>query len=111
MTGFLKALILVPLGFLVILLAIANRGVVTISFDPFSPVDPLLSYTLPLWIALFAALVLGVIVGGVSAWLVQGKHRRLERRYKREADSLRREVETARTRAATPALTSDTARY
>jgi flagellar basal body-associated protein FliL len=110
MTGFLKALILVPLGFLVILLAIANRGLVTISFDPFSTVDPLLSYTLPLWLALFAALVLGVVVGGVAAWLVQAKHRKAERQYKREADNLRREVESARASTSAPALSSDVAR-
>lgn len=111
MTGFIKALILVPIGFLVILLAIANRGDVTISFDPFSTVDPLLSYTLSLWLALFAALVLGVIVGGIAAWLVQAKHRKAERQYKREADSLRREVESARAATTTPALSGDAARF
>ncbi len=111
MTGFIKALILVPIGFLVILLAIANREDVTISFDPFSTVDPLLAYSLPLWLALFAALVLGVIVGGIAAWLVQSKHRRAERQYKREADSLRREVESARASNNTPALSGDAARF
>ncbi|HSP26046.1 MAG TPA: LapA family protein [Saliniramus sp.] len=111
MTGFIKALILVPIGFLVILLAIANRGDVTISFDPFSTVDPMLAYTLPLWLALFAALFLGVIVGGVAAWLVQAKHRKAERQYKREADSLRREVESARAATTTPALSGDTSRF
>lgn len=110
MTGFLKALILVPIGFLVIILAIANRGPVTISFDPFDGVDPIIAYTLPLWLALFAALVLGVIVGGVAAWLVQAKHRKLERQYKREADALRREVESARA-ASVPALSGDASRF
>ncbi len=104
MTGFLKALILVPLGLLVILLAIANRGPVTISFDPFTTTDPLFAYTLPLWLALFAALALGVIVGGIAAWLVQGRHRQAERQYKREADSLRREIDRSRATSHAPAL-------
>ena len=110
MTGFLKALILVPLGFLVIVLAIANRGPVTISFDPFDGADHLLSFTLPLWLALFSALVLGVVVGGVAAWLVQAKHRRAERQYKREAAALRRDMERARA-ASAPMVAGDASRF
>ncbi|MGY6568757.1 MAG: LapA family protein [Salinarimonas sp.] len=96
MTGFIKALILFPIGFVIILLAIANRNPIAISLDPFSLDDPLMSFTVPLWLALLAALAIGVIVGGVAAWLVQGKHRKLERQYKRECDSLRKEVESTR---------------
>ncbi len=96
MTGFIKALILVPIGFVIILLAIANRNPVMISLDPFSLEDPLVSFTTPLWLVVLAALAIGVVVGGVAAWLVQGKHRKLERQYKRECDSLRKEVEAAR---------------
>ncbi|TVR08627.1 MAG: LapA family protein [Salinarimonadaceae bacterium] len=105
MTGFIKALILVPVGFIVILLAIANRAPVTISFDPFSAAsDPLFALTTPLWLALLCTLAIGVLIGGCAAWLAQGRHRKLERQYKREADQLRREVEAAR--AAPPALTT-----
>ncbi|MCC5978395.1 MAG: LapA family protein [Salinarimonas sp.] len=96
MAGFIKALILVPVGFVIILLAIANRAPITISFDPFSEADPLLSVVAPLWLVLFVALAIGVVIGGVAAWLVQGKHRKLERQYKRECDSLRKEVESVR---------------
>lgn len=102
MTGFIKALILAPIGFVVILLAIANRTPVTISFDPFSSADPLLSFSAPLWLTLLATLAVGVLIGGCAAWLAQGRHRKLERQYKREADNLRREVEAAR--AAPPAI-------
>lgn len=104
MTGFIKALILVPVGFVVILLAIANRAPVTISFDPFSSTDPLFAFSAPLWLTLLCTLAVGVLIGGCAAWLAQSRHRKLERQYKREADHLRREVETAR--AAPPALTT-----
>lgn len=96
MAGFIKALILVPVGFVIILLAIANRSPITISFDPFSASDPLMAISAPLWLVLFIALTIGVMIGGVAAWLVQGKHRKLERQYKRECDSLRKEVENVR---------------
>ena len=36
---------------------------------------------------------LGVLLGGMASWLAQGKHRRAERRYRREASRLRATVE------------------
>ena len=56
MTGFIKALILVPIGFVIILLAIANRTPIVISLDPFSAQAPLISFTAPLWLTLLVAL-------------------------------------------------------
>ena len=98
MVAFLKALILLPLAVLVVLLAVANRAPVTLSLDPFSREAPEIAFTLPLFAIIFGAVMLGVIIGGVMSWLVQGKHRRAERRYKREARRLR--ADTARTRPA-----------
>src|SRR5215203_4045792 len=96
MTNFLKALILFPLAIVVVLLAVANRGPVTLSLDPFSREAPEIAFMLPLFAVIFAAVMLGVVIGGMAAWLAQSKHRRAERRYKREARRLR--TETARTR-------------
>ena len=42
-----------------------------------------------------------VVAGGVGAWIAQGKHRKRERRYKKEADSLRFEVEDTKRKAGT----------
>ena len=98
MTGFLKALILFPIAILVVLLAVANRGPVTLSLDPFSREAPEIAVTVPLFALIFGAVMLGVLIGGLAAWLAQGKHRRAERRYKREARRLR--ADTARTRPA-----------
>jgi hypothetical protein len=96
MLNFLKALILFPVAILVVLLAVANRGPVTVSLDPFSREAPEIAFTIPLFALIFGAVMLGVIVGGVAAWLAQGKHRRAERLYRREARRLR--ADTVRTR-------------
>ena len=37
--------------------------------------------------------MLGVVIGGIAAWLAQGKHRRERRRYRREANTLRTETD------------------
>jgi uncharacterized integral membrane protein len=108
MRQFLKALILLPIAIVVVLLAVANRGPVTLSFDPFSPGGPQLSWTLPLFAVIFFSVMIGVLIGGVAAWLAQSKHRRLERRYRREVRNLRRDGERPRPQggAALPALTT-----
>src|ERR687893_227466 len=98
MLNFLKALILLPVAVLVVLLAVANRGPVTVSLDPFSSEAPEIAFTVPLFALIFLAVMLGVVIGGVAAWLAQSKHRRAERLYKREARRLR--ADTVRTRPA-----------
>lgn len=105
---FLKGLVLLPVAVVVVLLAVANRGPVLLSFDPISEA-PVLSLTLPLYAILFGAVALGVIVGGSSAWIAQGANRRAQRRHRREAERLRAEAErlraaVARTREGVPAL-------
>jgi uncharacterized integral membrane protein len=104
---FLKALVLIPLAIVVVLLAIANRGSVRLSLDPFSVDQPMLAYNLPLYLVLFGAVMLGVLIGGIATWFGQGGHRRAERRYRREARGLRQEVGQTRQHAGgLPALTS-----
>jgi uncharacterized integral membrane protein len=113
MRQFLKALILLPVAVAVVLLAVANRKPVTLSFDPFTPEGPLFSWTLPLFALVFLCLMLGVVIGGVASWLAQAKHRRLERRYRREARRLRDERERLRAQggaAGLPALASEPSR-
>jgi uncharacterized integral membrane protein len=82
-----------PLAVLLVLLAIANRGPVVLSLDPFSKETPALAFTAPFFVYLLAALMLGVLIGGAATWLKQGYHRRNERQFKREADQLRTEAE------------------
>ena len=104
MTNFLKALILFPIAILVVLLAVANRGPVTLSLDPFSREAPEIAVTLPLFAVIFGAVMLGVFIGGMAAWLAQAKHRRAERHYKREARRLRADTARGRAGSGTSAL-------
>jgi uncharacterized integral membrane protein len=96
MKTFLKAIVLVPLALALMLFAIANRQAVKLSLDPIAPESPLLSLELPLYAIVMAALILGVVIGGLASWLVQGKHRKGERIYRKEASRLREEAETLR---------------
>ena len=103
MIRFLKALILLPVAILVVLLAVANRAPVTLSLDPFSQEAPEFSTQLPLFAVIFAAVMLGVVIGGVASWLAQGKNRKSRRRLRRETRQLRHETEQLKAQA--PATT------
>jgi hypothetical protein len=98
------ALVLVPLAILIIAFAVANRQIVTVSLDPFSSNPPAAAVTLPLFALIIVLLILGVVIGGVAAWLRQGKWRWTARRLEREADELRAEVGSLRRTAAVPTI-------
>ena len=96
-----RVLILVPLALLIAMFAVANRAPVLIGFDPFGAQPPMFAFISPLYLALMAALIFGVIVGGVAAWMSQGPKRRRARRLaaelkasRTEAEALRRQIET-----------------
>ncbi|PSH67421.1 MULTISPECIES: LapA family protein [Phyllobacterium] len=100
-------LILVPLAVILIALSVANRETVSLTIDPFNPGNPALSYSAPLFVWLFAALILGLILGSFATWYNQGKHRKLARQRKLEAELLRKEARKASAEtAATPNLPS-----
>lgn len=88
------ALILVPLGIVIVMFAVANRQAVTVSFDPFSAAQPAFSLTVPLFLLVFALVICGVIVGGIAAWLRQAKWRRAARLLEADMRRLHREIET-----------------
>ena len=98
------ALILVPLGVVIIAFAVANRQVVTVSLDPFGADEPAASVALPLFALIILLLVVGVLIGGVAAWLRQGKWRRSARRLEREVHDLQRKVETLEGSAGEPTI-------
>ena len=90
------AVILIPLAIVIIAFAVANRQIVTVSLDPFSSEHPASSLTLPLFVLILVLLILGVVIGGVAAWLRQAKWRRVARRLEREVEMLRGEVASLR---------------
>ncbi|MEO1746877.1 MAG: LapA family protein [Pseudomonadota bacterium] len=83
----------IPIAVVLIALAVANRAAAPVSLDVFSPGNPALTYSAPMFVWLLGAMAIGVLIGGLATWFAQGKHRKLERRFKREADELRYEVE------------------
>ncbi len=109
MAKFFKLLILVPIAVVILAFAIANRQVVSVSFDPFSdPEAGAAAVTAPLYILLFLTLVVGVIVGGMATWFTQGRNRRRARLAEDAADRWRAEAERAR--AAPPVVAPATGR-
>ncbi len=61
MRKFFTALIVIPLGLIFIIFAVANRHFVTVSFDPFNSTTPTVAVTLPLFVVIIAVAILGVI--------------------------------------------------
>lgn len=98
------ALVLVPLAIVIIAFAVANRANVTVSLDPFNASAPAVSLTLPLFALIIAVLIVGVIVGGVAAWLRQSGWRRRARRLEREANELRARVDALARTAGEPSI-------
>jgi uncharacterized integral membrane protein len=81
---FLSIAVYIPLAIVLIALAVANRTPVDFTLDPFNPGNPGLTITLPLFVCVFAALALGLVVGSTATWFRQGRYRKLARQ--READ-------------------------
>ena len=92
------AIIVVPIAAVIIAFAVANRQTVTVSFDPFSSTSPAYAATLPLFVFVFAVLILGVLIGGVAAWIRQGKWRRTARKLDAEVRALQIEQDAIRRR-------------
>ena len=100
------ALIVIPLGLLFVVFAVANRHFVTVSFDPFNSRDPSIAIAMPLFAVIILVAILGVLAGGIATWLRQGYWRRAARLH--EADARQARAELADLRASTtPPTTHD----
>lgn len=88
---FVTAVVLVPLALIIIAFAVANREIVTVSFDPFNIANPAFATRLPLFVLIFILVIFGVILGGVAAWLRQGAWRRTARRLDSDVRNLHAE--------------------
>ena len=110
MKRFFSVVILFIVGCLLVAFGVANRHPVTFVADPFIDEKMALSFQAPLSLFLFAALFAGVIVGWLTAWVGQGHWRKTAREtrkeatiWKREAENLKRGLESARPEAITSA--------
>jgi uncharacterized integral membrane protein len=99
MRSLLRVFVYVPLGLLILFFALANRGSVRISLDPF-PGGGLTgpSFEAPLFLVVTSA-ALGVIAGGASSWLSHRRVRRVAKRALAEAAKAKEEVEQLRRQA------------
>jgi uncharacterized integral membrane protein len=92
MRKFLTALLVIPLGVFFVIFAVANRHLVTVSFDPFNSVTPTVAVTMPLFAVIIAVAMLGVLAGGMATWFRQGRFRRAARQSEAEARQMRTEL-------------------
>lgn len=103
MVRFLKFVIIAPIAILLLIFAFANRHFVTVSFDPFESGDiPAFAIQAPLFVVLIAAMMIGVVAGGVATWFAQGKYRRAARQNAFEADKWRTEAQAAKAQTLAP---------
>src|SRR6266436_9346818 len=101
MRKFFTAVVLIPLGLLFVVFAVANRHLVTVSLDPFNSTDPSVGFTLPLFVVIIAVAIAGVVAGGSATWFRQRHWRRAARRHEADARQARAQLADLRTAAAT----------
>ncbi|MCF6322108.1 MAG: lipopolysaccharide assembly protein LapA domain-containing protein [Rhizobiaceae bacterium] len=99
MKKLVSLIIFIPIAIVLIVLSVANRHPVVFNLDPINPDQPFLAITLPFFVFLFAALLIGLLLGGMATWFTQGKHRKLARETKREATKWQHEAQEQKTRA------------
>jgi hypothetical protein len=84
-------------------IAIANRGFVPLSFDPFNSIAPAIIFEVrQFWIILGASLI-GIVFGGWSSWLAQAPLRQALREAEDKIRRLEREIEVTQTIIVKPA--------
>ena len=99
----LKLLVLGLILLAIVVLALANREVVTLHLLPegMARVMPL-SIQLPLFVVSLLSIVVGMLLGYLLEWLREHKHRRRASQKSREAAQLNREVERLRKESGKP---------
>ena len=97
---FVLIAVFVPLAIVLVALAVANRGATAFTLDPFNPGNPALTWQMPLFVLLFAAIAVGMIIGSLATWLKQGRYRKLARQRSQEAETLKQAAARAPAQAA-----------
>ena len=107
MRRFLTLFVFLPIAVVVVVLSVANRASVTFSLNPVTGAASGWSATGPLYVFLFIAVIVGIVIGGVATWLRQGRWRRAARVERANAERLRQDVVRLRERIEmTPALSA-----
>ncbi|TYB87132.1 LapA family protein [Oceaniovalibus sp. ACAM 378] len=97
---YIRYAFLAILAICLVTVAVANRGVVTLLLLP-PEMSGFLgwswSVTMPLFLLIFGAIVVGVMIGFVWEWLREHKHRADATRQRRQKEELAREVTRLKT--------------
>lgn len=96
MRKLLWAVILVPLGVVLVVFAVANREVVTLTFDPFDRTQPAFALRMPLFLLSFMLVAIGMLIGSFATWLRQHRWRARAREAEREVRLLREQLAARR---------------
>lgn len=92
---YIRYAFLASLAIVLIVVATANREVVTLHLLP-ETVSGLIGYsgeiTLPLFVVIFGGIIAGVLIGFVWEWLREHKHRATAARKAREVEALERQL-------------------
>ncbi|MEM8748696.1 MAG: LapA family protein [Pseudomonadota bacterium] len=102
-------LILVPIGVVVIALAVANRQPVDVTLPLEVAGQPMVLFTVPLFVLAFLMVFLGMVIGSTATWFSQGKHRKSARAAKVEATKQGFEAQKHKERAQELSQTANTA--
>src|SRR3984957_15456373 len=92
MRKFFNAVVVIVLGAIFVVFALANRHLVTVSFDPFNSSDPSVSVRSPLFIVMIAMAMIGVVAGSSMTWFRQRRWRRAARQHEADARQARAEL-------------------
>jgi uncharacterized integral membrane protein len=94
----LTYIVLFPVAIGLIAIGVVNTRSVDLVLDPFRPEAPALAISLPFYAYLFAAVLVGIVIGSWTTWRSQAHWRREARkrtvdaqRWQAEADRLARE--------------------
>jgi putative membrane protein len=96
---YIRYLFLALVALALVVVALANRGPVTVRLvpDEFAPFLPLPNeFSLPMFLVIFGAIIVGLLIGFVWEWFREHAQRAEAARRKRELNRLEREVKGLR---------------
>lgn len=105
MLRYLRYVVILATGLVLLMVALANRAPVTVRLLPgdlaaFAGID--WQVQVPLFIVMFGGIVAGLLIGFVWEWLREMKHRSAASTKSREVARLERELAVLRDQKATP---------
>lgn len=98
----IKIVILAAIGIALVVVALANRDMVTLRLLPAEFADLFglnASVNLPLFLVILGGVVVGLIIGFIWEWLREHKHRAVARHRQKEVVHLERRLQARRNKA------------